>query len=72
MPGPSFNSIAVTFTIDIGGLKLGVRIVTMLHSALAVQCGDRGVNGQVLVGLSLVTLLGDSSATSSAVVRLLD
>jgi hypothetical protein len=63
---------------------LGVRtcmcgeFVTMLHSALAVQRGHRGVERCVesewtIVGngLSLVTLLGDSSATSSAVVRLL-
>jgi hypothetical protein len=47
--------------------------------SLAVQCGDRGVEHCVesewtIVGngLSLVILLGDSSATSSAVVRILD
>jgi hypothetical protein len=50
----------------------------MLHIALAVQRGDRGgdrcVESEWTIvgnGLSLVTLLGDSSAMSYAVVRLL-
>jgi hypothetical protein len=60
-------------------LKCCGNIFTMLHSALAVQRGDRGVercmeSEWTIVdnGLLLVALLGDGSATSSAVVGLLD